>query len=170
VRPSTLQAAEFKIARMQGNLVEGTYVLDAAIEYEFSAKALEALENGVPLTLEIHVQLRRKGAWVWEDDMLDSHLRFQLRYHALASLYQLLDLQSGEEQSFATRDAAIAALGDIQSLPIITRNLLETGEVYELQLRTFLDIDALPLPLRPMAYISPSWNLSSKTKTWRITP
>ncbi len=155
---------------MQGRLVEGTYVLDAVIDYKFSAKALEALENGVPLTLEIHIQLRRKGAWIWEEDMLDSHLRYQLRYHAIASLYQLLDMQSGEQTSFATRDAAIAALGDIQSLPIIKRDLLESGEVYELRLRTFLDIDALPLPLRPMAYLSPSWNLSSKSELWRITP
>jgi hypothetical protein len=170
VQPTFTQGAEFRVAEMQCNLVAGTYVLDATVEYEFSEKALEALDNGVPLTLEMHLQLRRKGAWLWEEDELDSHLRFQLRYHALASLYQLLDLQSGQQQSFATRDAAIAALGEIHSLPVIAHKQLEPGEVYELRLRTFLDIDALPLPLRPMAYLSPSWNLSSKSKTWRITP
>jgi hypothetical protein len=169
-QPAFLRAAEFRVTQMECKLVEGTYVLDAAVDYKFSEKALEALENGVPLTLEVHLQLRRKGAWLWEEDELDSRLRFQLRYHALASLYQLLDLQSGEQQSFATRDAAIVALGEIQSLPVIAHRLLEPGEEYDLRLRTVLDIDALPLPLRPMAYLSPSWNLSSKSKTWRITP
>ncbi|MEJ2528926.1 MAG: DUF4390 domain-containing protein, partial [Gammaproteobacteria bacterium] len=66
------------------------------------------------------------------------------------------------------RDVAIAALGDIQGMPVIKHSQLEKGKIYRVGLRASLDIDALPLPLRPMAYLSPSWNLSSEWRSCRI--
>ncbi len=155
---------------MECQLQDGSYQLNADIRYDFSEKALEALANGVPLTLQLHLQLRRKGAWLWERDVVDRRVSLQLRYHSLAALYQLVDLESGHQQSFATRDAALSALGEVRALPVIEQGKLEQGESYKLQLRTVLDIDALPLPLRSMAYISPSWNLSSDWGACEINP
>ena len=164
------QTAEFKVAHMKCWQGEGVYWLDADVRYDLSEKAKEALANGVPLTLQLHLQLRRKGAWLWESDIIDKRISLQLRYHALGALYQLMNLESGHQQSFATRDAALAALGEIRSLPLIKQEKLKQGETYKVQLRTYLDIDALPLPLRSMAYISPSWNLSSDWGSCEIHP
>jgi hypothetical protein len=164
------QTAEFEVSNMKCLLEEGLYLLDADVRYDFSEKALEALANGVPLTLKLHLQIRRKGAWLWEGDVVDRRMSMQLRYHSLAALYQLVNLETGHQQSFATRDAALAALGEIRSLPLIKQGKLEQGESYKVQLRTSLDIDALPLPLRSMAYISPSWNLSSDWGSCEIHP
>jgi hypothetical protein len=155
---------------MECRLQDGSYQLNADIRYDFSEQALEALANGVPLTLQLHLQLRREGAWLWERDVVDRRMSLQLRYHSLAALYQLVDLESGHQQSFATRDAALTALGEIRALAVIEQKKLEQGESYRLQLRTILDIDALPLPLRSMAYISPSWNLSSDWGSCEINP
>ena len=162
--------SEFEVTRMECRLQDGDYQLNADIRYDFSEKALEALANGVPLTLQLHLQLRREGAWLWERDVVDRRMSMQLRYHSLAALYQLVDLETGRQQSFATRDAVLAALGEIRALPVIEQKKLERGESYKLQLRTVLDIDALPLPLRSMAYISPSWNLSSDWGSCEINP
>ena len=168
--PIAIWAGEFEVTRMECRLQDGSYKLNADIRYDFSEQALEALANGVPLTLQLHLQLRRKGAWLWEGDVADRRMGLQLRYHSLAALYQLVDLENGHQQSFATRDAALAALGEIRALPVIEPGKLEQGESYKLQLRTVLDIDALPLPLRSMAYISPSWNLSSDWGSCEIKP
>lgn len=144
--------------------------MDALIEYNFSDTVHEALVNGVPLVLEVHVQLRRKGAWIWEQDVLDLKLRYQLRYQALAELYQVTDLQSGSQQSFVTQEAALLALGQLRGLTLIKPSELKKGKTYRLSLRTALDVEALPLPLRPTAYLTPSWNLKSEWKEWLLRP
>jgi len=166
--PALSQAADFKISnqncRSQGN----AFVLDADIDFDFSDKAIEALLNGVPLTLEIHLQVRRKGAWLWEKDLLDSRIRYPIRYHPLASVYQVIDLQNNAQQSFVTREVAISSLGDIRGLPVILHSQLEKGKIYNIGLRATLDVDSLPLPLRTMAYLSPDWNLSSKWHSCRV--
>jgi hypothetical protein len=167
--PLAAHAGNFKVTDMQCPLEGSFYVLHASIDYGFSEHTLEALENGVPLTLNFRARLRRQGGWFWESDLFDNTLRFQLRYHAVAALYQLVNMGGGKSQNFATREAAIAALGEIHSLPIIKSERLQTGEAYELQLQVKLDIAALPLPLRPEAYISPSWGrLSSRWETCHI--
>jgi hypothetical protein len=160
----------FRVSNLKANLINDQYLMDADIQYQLSEKALEALVNGVPLTLEVHLQVRRRGAWIWENDLLDVRLRYQIRYHALAELYQVHDLQSDSQQNFVTRDSALAALGTIRNVPVIKQEKLEAGEVYNMALKTVLDIEALPLPLRPTAYLSPAWNLSSEWRVWPLQP
>lgn len=163
-------AEDFEIPQLSARLLDGIYSMDADIDYRFSEQALEALHNGVPLTLEVHVQLRRAGAWVWEKDLFELRLRYQFRYHALAELYQVIDLQSGTEQDFVTRSAALSALGKIRGVSLIEQEQLEPEQSYALSVQTALDIEALPLPLRPLAYLTPAWSLSSETKTWYLRP
>ena len=160
----------FHVTSLKASLVGDQYLMNADIRYQLSEKALEALVNGVPLTLEVHLQVRRQGAWIWENDLLDVRLRYQIRYHALAELYQVHDLQSDSQQNFVTRDSALAALGTIRAVPVVKKEKLEPGEVYNMALKTVLDIEALPLPLRPTAYLSPAWNLSSEWRVWPLQP
>ncbi len=161
---------EFLVTELSTRLVDDTYSMNANIEYQFSENVLEALQNGVPITLEMHVQIRREGAWVWTKDLLDFRSRFQIRYHALASVYQVLDLQSGSQQNFATQSSALDALGNIVDLPLVISTDLEPGETYILAVRAKLDIESLPLPLRPVAYVTPSWRLNSEWSKWPLQP
>jgi hypothetical protein len=162
--PMWSQAADYKILNQTCHSTEDAFVLDANIDFNFSDKVVEALQNGVPITLELHLQVRKKGAWLWEKDLLDTRMRYEIRYHALASVYQVVDLQNKSQESFVTREVAITALGDIQGMPVIRHEKMEKGKIYSVSLKTSLDVDALPLPLRPIAYLSPSWNQSSE---WR---
>ncbi|MES9965925.1 MAG: DUF4390 domain-containing protein [Sedimenticola sp.] len=162
--------AGFEVTRLEAVLKDEWYLLDADIDYRFSEQALEALANGVPLTLEVRLQVRRKGAWIWEKDLQDVRLRYQLRYQSLSEIYQVDDMQSGSQQSFVTRQSALAALGKIREFQAIESARLKAGTEYLVSLKTALDIEALPLPLRPMAYLTPAWNLSSEWKTWPLVP
>ena len=161
---------EFLVTNLSARLADDTYLMNAEIEYRFSENVLEALRNGVPITLELHVQVRREGAWVWTKDLLDFRSRFEIRYHALASVYQVLDLQSGNQQNFATQSSALDALGNIIDLPLVRSTDMEPGETYILAVRTKLDIESLPLPLRPVAYVTPSWRLNSEWSEWHLEP
>ncbi len=146
------------------------YLIDAQIDYRFSAAALEALDNGVPLTLDLHYRLRRRDAWIWEASLVDRHQRYQIRYLPLTRVYQVAVQPSGRKQSFVTRAAAISALGETGRLPLVPQAVLDPAENYVLRLKVSLDIEALPLPLRPVAYLKPSWKLSSGWTEWPFVP
>jgi hypothetical protein len=96
--------------------------------------------------------------------------RYQLRYHALSHQYLLQNINSGAFYAFHTLEAALGTLGSLQDFPLIDKQLVEKGEEYEVLLHAELDIEALPSPLRPLAYITPAWRLDSDWYTWSLTP
>ena len=163
-------ADDFKVTEAHTYLDDGVYQLDATIDYDFSERALEALDNGVPLTLEVHIQVRRSDAWIWADSLLDARLRYRIRYKPLSERYLVSRLPGEDGPTYITREAALAALGEIRGLNLINAKRLEPGADYEVQIRASLDIEELPLPLRPMAYLRPSWKQSSDWTKWPLTP
>lgn len=166
---TTQAAAEFKVKNVRTWNSSGTLSMDARIDYGFSEDALEALDNGVPLTLEVHVQLRNSNAWVWDDSLVDHRLRFAIRYKPLSERYLVSQLPGDSGRSYVTRDAAIAALGEIEGLQLVTLSRLQDEEgPFEIQIKASLDIEELPLPLKPIAYLYPSWKLSSGWTVWPL--
>lgn len=163
-----LQAAEFAIEETRTYLEDGTYRLDADIDFALSDEALEALDNGVPLTIELHLRVRRDGAWVWEASLQDFRARYRIRYKPLSERYSIDRLSGGEVDSFVSRDSALRALGTIRGLRLVEAGRLAPDEDYAVHLRVALDIDELPLPLRPIAYLRPAWKLESKWTRWPL--
>ena len=165
-----ITVAGFEVAELDVRLDGKYYLMSADIDYRFSDKAIEALVNGVPLTLEVHVQLRDDKAWIWQEDLRDLRLRYRIRYLALAGVYQVQDLQSDNYLSFHMQRSAFQALGEIRDFALIEASQLEPGRAYRLSLQPRLDIEALPLPLRPMAYLTSDWKLRSGWRTLLIKP
>lgn len=163
-------AADFRVESAETHLSDGTYFLDARIHYGFSDLALEALDNGVPLTIEVHLQVRAADAWIWDDNVLDRRTRYAIRYKPLSERYLVTQLPGEGGRSFVTRDSAIAALGEIKRAPLVEASSLEPGVAYEVHLKAELDIEELPLPLRPVAYLRPSWQLSTGWTQWPLEP
>ncbi len=149
---------------------DGRILLDADIDYQLNDTVSEALENGVPLTFETHVQMRRAEAWIWERDKVERRLRTVLRYRPLSDLYELRNLHGDEQISFATRAAALRALGRIVGMPIVARADLQLDQDYVVTVNVQLDIEALPLPMRPMAYLQRDWSIDSEPWEWRLRP
>lgn len=169
--PAVLLADDVKFQRIALTLSEeGLILLDAEIAYDLNDTVSEALENGVPLTFETHVQMRHAKAWIWEKDIIDHRLRTVLRYRPLSGLYELRNLQGNDSLSFATRTAALRALGRVVAMPIIERDKLDLDREYLVRVEVKLDIEALPLPMRPMAYLKSDWSISSESWEWRLRP
>lgn len=164
-------AEEVEFRRVALSLSEdGFILLDAEVDYDLNDTVSEALENGVPLTFETHVQMRRVQAWIWEADVVEHRLRTVLRYRPLSGLYELRNLLGDEKLSFATRDAALRALGKIVAMPVVRRDILDLDEEYLVRVDVKLDIEALPLPMRPGAYIDRDWSIESEPWEWRLRP
>jgi hypothetical protein len=99
----------FQIEDVKIRTVGEELVMDARFVPDLSPVALEALDNGVPLTLEAHIQVRETDAWVWDSSLVDRRLRYEIRYQPLAERYQVSPMPGGAGHNYVTRDAAIAA-------------------------------------------------------------
>lgn len=167
-----LRAEEYGIFIRQANLTtrEGETIVSADVEYEFTPTALEALDNGVPLTLLVEISLLRERPYWFAETILEEQRRIQLRYHPLAKSYLVVDQTSGAVQSFASLSAVKDVLSRIRGWRLADAGKLETGQSYEARLSLKLDIESLPLPLRAVAYLSPEWHLSSPVLSWRVEP
>lgn len=159
---------EFQVEGVTYHSQGGTLAMDTRIDFAFSEVAIEALDNGVPLTLEVHIQLRATDAWVWDESLVDQRLRYVIRYKPLSERYLVGRFPDSNGRSYVTRDAAVAALGDLRGLQLIGIDRLEEGTDYEVHLQASLDIEELPLPLKPMAYLLPSWKLSTGWTKWPL--
>ena len=157
-------AVEHAALRTAGEL----YVADARIECRFSDDSLEAMRNGVPLTVVVEIEVRRKrGRW-WDETLAASELGYRMESNVLTGRYRIRNLHDGQMRNFRSLDEMIEALGDLRSIPVIGRDRLSGGERYTARIRVRLDIEALPSPLRPIAYLSPDWRLDSGWFEWRI--
>lgn len=165
---SAVWAAGFQVMDADTRLVQGVYRLDAKIEYSFSDATMEALRNGVPLTIQLQMEVLRRRDWLWDETVASLQQRFRLEYHALARQYLVTNLNSGELHSFPTHGTAVEFLGQINGFPLLDKSLLADGENYYARLRASLDIEALPVPLRLNAYLSKHWRLTSEWHVWPL--
>jgi hypothetical protein len=168
--PGTAVADEFVVRSASTRLHGEVYMLDANIALEFGEKPLEALHNGIPLTLLIEIEVERKRTWWLDEGIAFLEQRYQIKYHALSHQYLLTNLNSGERVVFPRLEPLLITIGTIHNFPLLDKNLTEHEGRYEVGLRALLDIEALPAPLRPLAYITPSWRIRSDWHSWFLTP
>lgn len=161
-------AADFAVMRAS-TLVQGNvYLLDAKLRYQLSDPVKEALENGVVLTIELEVQVLRRRSWMWDDTVANVSQRYELQFHPLTGQYVVKNLAGGTQQSYPRLASALSAMGVVRGLPVLHKAMLRRDEEYTIRIRSHLDIESLPTPLRPLAYISPAWWLDSSWYSWPL--
>jgi hypothetical protein len=147
---------------------DNIFYLDADIDYWFSEQVLEALNNGVPLNILVEIQLVEKRKFLWNRIMADVTQYYQLQYHALTRQYVLRDLNANENYNFLTLQLTLSSLGTISQLPVFAKQLLDNNGNYQIRIKPSIDIEALPSPLRPVAYISSEWQFAGKWYSWPL--
>jgi len=168
--PTAALADGIIINGIHTRLQESVYLLSANIDLRPTDEVLEALENGVPITILMEIEIQRKRKWWLDDDMAPLEQRYRLQYHALSHQYLLQNINSGAFYAFHTLHSALNAMGQLKDLPLLDKQLIQPDERYEVLLHAELDIEALPSPLRPLAYITPAWHLDSDWYTWSLKP
>jgi hypothetical protein len=138
--------------------------LDAT--FEFSADALAALESGIELFFDLDIRIVRARRLLWNAREFETSRRFSLERHALSNQFILTDLVTDERRVHGSLDHAIADLGRIRRLPVVETTRLPALDSSIIGVRFRLDIDALPAPMIPLAYVSPGWHMSSGWVEW----
>ena len=164
------QAEGFRILAAETKLKEHVFHLDANMDLKFSDDALEALRSGVPLIVLVNIEVQKDRNWWWDKTIAELEQGYLLLYHALSEKYIIHNLNSGAQQNFTSLNTALYSLSNIRDFPLIDKNLLEEGDDYYVRLRTYLDIESLPAPMRPIAYISSQWQLESDWFSWPLKP
>lgn len=158
----------FAIREASTQLKDGVYFLDALIEYRLSSEARSALQSGLPLTIRVEVELLKKRRFWFDNEEAGLQQRYQLEYHALSERFTLQNLNSGDQTSFSTLNAALEWLGHVDHFPLIDAALVEPGHEYYLRMRAVLDAEKLPGPLRLIAFWRRDWSLGSDWYRWQL--
>jgi len=162
------RAGYFEVRSASTRQVGGVHTLDARLQLVLSSEALEALSSGVPLTIELQLEVIRTRRFVWDDAEADLALRYELEYRPLSQRYLVRNLNSGDQDSFATLYSALNNLGRVQGLPVIDDALLEYGKDYRIRLRAMLNTQQYPAPLRLLFFWRDEWQLQSEWFEWQL--
>ncbi len=158
----------FEVRSATTQLVDGVHRLDARLQLVLSSEALDALSSGVPLRIELDIQIIRLRRFYWDDVDAELELRYELEYRPLSQRYIVRNLNSGNQDSFATLYSALNSLGRLQGLPIIDDALLEPGKNYRIRLRALLNTQQYPAPLRLLFFWRDEWQLESEWFEWSL--
>lgn len=150
------------------DLVDGTHLLYADIDYGLGESALDALENGVPLTFEVEVVVTRARAWWFDQEVITINQHYELVYHPLPDRFVIRNLNSGRQTSYVNFRSAATELGRISEMPIVDDALLIDGAEYQIRLRVRLVVEAFSGPVRWVAMLFPRWRLVSEWYAWTL--
>ena len=158
----------FEVRSASTMLVEGVHELDARLQLVLSSEALDALNKGLPLTIELQLRMLRERRLL--PDELDAELavRFELEYRPLSQRYIVRNLNSGNQDSFATLYSALNSLGRVDGLPVIDDALLQADKRYRVRLRSLLNTQQYPAPLRLLFFWRDQWQLKSEWFEWSL--
>lgn len=163
-------ARETRILDARTLLVDGVYRLGAHVDFDFNDTLNDALHNGVPLLIELRIEVLRDREWLWPEMIAELRQRFKLEFHALSRRYLVKNFSTGGQHSFATLNEALNYIGNIYDLPLIDAQLLDPDETYLVRMRADIDVEALPTPVRLWAYLGSEWSLKSKWYEWQLQP
>ncbi len=160
--------AGIEIETAEMSLVNDVYVLNADVSYRLSEQVRQALDNSVPLTVSLEVEVREPGGYLWDTQVARVRRDYRLEHLPLTERYVIDDLITGLRQSFYTLDDCLESLGHFVQVAVAESRRLQPKRRYRALMRTGLEIEALPAPLRLRAYLSSSWHLSSGWHKWNF--
>ena len=158
----------FEVRSAATKMAKGVHLLDARLQLVLSNGALEALSSGVALRIELQMEVIRNRRFYFDATDADLTIRYELEYRPLSQRYLVRNLNSGDQDSFATLYSALNSLGRVQGLPVIDDALLEAGKNYRVRLRALLSTRQYPAPLRLLFFWRDQWQLTSEWFEWSL--
>lgn len=148
--------------------VESGYQLDARIKFGLDEEILAALEHGVELHIDVSIRVERERKWLWDPLVAEKSMSYTLQHHPLSQDYVVTDLAHEAQHQFPSVSAALKSIGEISNLPLVGTDELTGDWAYVGYIRAGLNIQMLPAPLQPAAYVSEKWRLQSAWYEWVV--
>lgn len=158
--------SRFEVRSAYVERVDNVYQLNATIDFELPEGARAAVRDGVPLTLHLDIVVHRQRSYWLDETVATLDQNYELLFHALSERYLVRNLNSGEQASYPTLDAALDALRVISNLPILDQALVRSDSRHEISVRASLDVRTMPDTLRFILFWADDWRQRSEWYTW----
>jgi len=161
-------AGYFEVRSASTILIEGVHELESRLQLVLSDEALDALNSGVALRIELNLEVIRVRRFMPDAQDAELVVGYELGYRPLSQRYIVRNLNSGDQDSFATLYSALNNLGRIEGLPVVDDAILEPDKTYRIRLRARLSTEQYPAPLRILFFWRDQWQLESDWFEWLL--
>ena len=149
-------------------LEDNVYYLDASLRIELSEEAERALRHGIALEIHTEFELFAERRWLWDKKISAMTRMHRLEHRPLTGDYRSVDLRTGQRLGYNNLANALQGIGAIRKMALFEAALLARRERCYARLRAYVDLGALPAPMRPGAYFSSAWDLAGPWHRWAI--
>jgi hypothetical protein len=163
-------AGRFEVRSADLELKDGVYHLNARIDLPISEAVRRGLVEGVPLTLEVDLDIERVRQLLPNSRVAELTQRYRLQYNAVSARYILRNENSGQQESLGTIDEAIARLSEVHSLPALDKALIAAERRYEGRVKAKIDFGTVPFTLRLLMFWVSDWHRESDWYAWTFQP
>jgi len=151
-------------------LKDGVYHLNARLDLPISDAVRRGLAQGVPLSLELDLVIKRVRQLLPNSSVAELTQRYHLQYNAVSARYILRNDNSGQQESLGTIDEAIEHLSAVHSLPALDKALIARGRRYEANVRAKIDFGTVPFTMRLLMFWVSDWHRESGWYAWTFQP
>jgi len=140
--------------------------VNARLDFHLSREALTALHSGITLYWDVSLHLKQ-FLWqgIWSKNLYSQVRRYSLTYYTLLNNYRVRDEWSRKFRRFANVNDALRYMAIIHYKHLKV-GLIIPNKCITVQLSVQFDKEALPIPLRPVAYFDKQWDLSANERQW----
>jgi hypothetical protein len=156
------------IRDVRTELRDEVWFLSARIDYQLNRQMLDALQNGINLTFSLQATVNKVRSWLPNSEVKALQQDYELSWQPLSRGYLVRNASTDAQTAHTTLFAALHELGTISELPLVDASLLEPDARYEVSLRTMLDQQHLPGPLRILAFWNDDFSLESGWHQWPL--
>ena len=160
----------FEVRSADLELKDGVYHLNARIDLPVSDAVRRGLAEGVPLTLEMDIDIERVRQLLPNSRVAELTQRYHLQYNAVSARFILRNDNSGQQESLGTIDAALEQLAEVHGLPVLDKSLVTSDRRYEANVRAKVDYGSVPFTLRVLMFWVNEWHRESDWYTWTLQP
>jgi hypothetical protein len=158
----------FDVRSAKSVLIDQTHVLDARLQLFLSDEALNALNSGVPLTIELNIEFIKVRRFMPDDKEIELSFQFELEYKPLSQRYIVRDTVNDVQDSYATLFSALNRLGRVQNLFLVNDNELSNDSSYRMRLQALLSTKQYSAPLRMLFFWRSQWDIKSEWYEWQL--
>jgi hypothetical protein len=172
VQPLRAEGLEgrFEIRSADLELKDGVYHLNARLDLPISDAVRRGLTEGVPLSLELDLGIKRVRQLLPNSSVAELTQRYHLQYNAVSARYILRNDNSGQQESLGTIDEAIEHLSEVHSLPALDKALIARDRRYEANVRAKIDFGTVPFTMRLLMFWVRDWHRECDWYAWTFQP
>jgi Domain of unknown function (DUF4390) len=172
VQPLDAEGLEgrFEVRSADLELKDGVYHLNARLDLPISDAVRRGLTEGVPLSLELDLDIKRVRQLLPNSSVAELTQRYHLQYNAVSARYILRNDNSGQQESLGTVDEAMEHLSEVHSLPALDKALIARDRRYEANVRAKIDFGTVPFTMRLLMFWVSDWHRECDWYAWTFQP